>query len=123
METFDSKLGTNKGLERSRVWIEGKRVASAGFLAKETRYNMVWSGDDLNLIADDNGSRRVSGKGDHPIIDITGKQIAEFFGKRGTHVFVEYHDGLIVIRPGDFEPCVNHTDTGRGVCADCGIAL
>ena len=35
---FKTKLGKNKGVERSRIWIEGKRLTGAGFHAKATKY-------------------------------------------------------------------------------------
>tara|TARA_R100000808_G_scaffold24356_1_gene55938 strand:- start:16407 stop:16757 length:351 start_codon:yes stop_codon:yes gene_type:complete len=111
-----TKLGKNKGLERSRIWIEGKRLTEAGFhrgeyyiaefggfyaTPEEADYS---DGLVLSLIDDetviDFGAiqpRKVSGKGDHPIIDITGKTVKEFFDG-SEYVEVDYKKGVIVIR-------------------------
>jgi hypothetical protein len=35
---FISKLGKNKGLERSRIWIEGRRLTAHGWNAKQTYF-------------------------------------------------------------------------------------
>ena len=84
-ETMVSKLGTNKGVPRSRVWIEGKRLRAAGFHAKQTQYDKLFTHADVGnepaliLSAKPSGALRVSGKGDHPIVDITGKQVADHF--------------------------------------------
>ncbi|MAK37673.1 MAG: hypothetical protein CMC15_16055 [Flavobacteriaceae bacterium] len=100
-----TKLGKNKGLERSRIWIEGTRLTDAGFHRGEY-YLAEYEGDALilSLIDDetviDFGAiqpRKVSGKGDHPIIDITGKAVKEFFDG-SEYVEVDYEKGVIVIR-------------------------
>lgn len=86
IEELKTKLGTAKGAPRSRIWIEGKRLAAAGFTVG-TRYTVekiqhldtgapIWS-----LKPDPAGERKVSGKGDHPIIDITGVHVAAAFGQ------------------------------------------
>tara|TARA_A100001515_G_C4487117_1_gene182027 strand:+ start:69 stop:386 length:318 start_codon:yes stop_codon:yes gene_type:complete len=100
-----TKLGKNKGLERSRIWIEGKRLTDSGFHRGEY-YIAEYEGDTLilSLIDDDTvidfgaiQPRKVSGKGDHPIIDITGKAVKEFFDG-SEYVEVDYKKGVIVIR-------------------------
>jgi hypothetical protein len=97
---FKTKLGTNKGLPLSRVWIEGLRLDKAGF-HKGSRYCKFWEAGKLILRLDRNGPLKVSGKGEsHPIIDITGKAIAESFGTKGQYVNVAYDDaGYIVLSP------------------------
>ena len=72
-----TKLGKNKGLERSRIWIEGTRLTDAGFHRGE--YYLA------------------EYEGDHPIIDITGKTVKEFFDG-SEYVEVDYQKGVIVIR-------------------------
>ena len=115
---MQTKLGKNKGLERSRIWIEGKRLTDSGFhrgeyyiaeflLTKISEYRLKdYEGDALilSLIDDDTvidfgeiQPRKVSGKGDHPIIDITGKTVKEFFDG-SEYVEVDYKKGVIVIR-------------------------
>lgn len=64
------KVGTNRGAKR--VWLEGKILTQAGWTAKETRFDISQSDHGLTLTRNDSGARRVSGKGDKPIIDICG---------------------------------------------------
>jgi len=105
-----AKLGTAKGAERSRIWIEGKRLADAGFTAG--RYYLrtdlgnergpVWR---LELVGEEDVvtemPRTVSGRRDKPIIDITGRDVFEAFGRLGTHVDVWFYDGAIEIQPAE----------------------
>jgi hypothetical protein len=103
-EVFVTKLGTAKRIERSRIWIEGKRLVNAGFsvgqcYSLDTSNPKRWTltaviGASFNL--DDPSVRAVSGKGDKPIIDITGAHVRDAFGA-GTHVRVTYAPGLITI--------------------------
>lgn len=105
LEKMTSKLGTNKGLPRSRIWIEGKRLIRSGFIAKQTEYVALFDDQTKLLILTpaEQGTvypvrvRRVSGKGDKPIIDITGNQVVEFFNGF-TAVNVYYYETFIVIK-------------------------
>ena len=100
---LETKLGTARRVERSRIWIEGKRLTAAGFAVG--RYFIAeWEGkvltltllDEDTIIAD--APRKVSGKGDKPIIDITGAQVRETFGHR-SHVRASFGEGVIAITP------------------------
>ena len=102
--TFTSKLGTTKGAPRSRIWIEGDRLTAAGF-RPGTRYVAKWNHASLVLItgaaATDDSTleeRIVSGKGDKPIIDITGRRVYDHFGVAYSHVKVTYERNRITIR-------------------------
>lgn len=101
-ETFTSKLGKTRAGPRSRIWIEGKRVAAAGFTPM-MKYWAVWTPATLTLFTSPYNEhsyaeeRKVSGKGDKPIIDIVGVRVNDTFGA-GTHVRVSYGDGVITIR-------------------------
>lgn len=98
LETFRTVLGTNHKKPKSRIWIEGQRLKAAGFTVG-VRYHRVRehenSGGGLFLMLSENGKYVVSGKGDKPIIDITGSIVTELF--TGTHVNVEFKQGLIEI--------------------------
>lgn len=61
-------IGQNRG--KPRLWIEGKFLLEAGF-TPGLRYN--FSFDQFWL--DPKGTRKVSGKGDRPIIDISGAAV------------------------------------------------
>lgn len=102
-----SKLGTTRAGERTRVWIEGKRLAAVGF-TQGTLFRKVWADGELPLIAIDavaadkwprSERGTVSGKHGSPIIDVTGARVAATFS--GTHVVVTFRPGLIVILDGD----------------------
>jgi hypothetical protein len=109
MTTLTTKLGTAKGNPRSRIWIEGQRLIDAGFTAKDTHFIKQWIAASqkhdgalvLTKVQDDDVltdmPSKVSGKGDNPIIDITGKQVSSFFGEKYSHVLVRFADGVINI--------------------------
>jgi hypothetical protein len=75
-DTFLSKLSTARGAERSRVWLEGKRLSAHGF-DHGAAYTSRWHRGALLLElgattsdAWDNVARRVAGTPTRPIIDI-----------------------------------------------------
>lgn len=98
MTTLTTKLGTHKGLPLSRIWIEGKRLSAVGF-TRGTLFNKDFNylNGVLTLTVSEDGKAKVSGKGDHPLIDMTGKKVAAFF-VGNTTVDVEYTAGKIVIK-------------------------
>lgn len=111
---FRTKLGTAKKVERSRIWIEGKRLVDAGFtvgkyFAKECydESHGVERRLILVLLKDDDvlstAPCKVSGKGKKPIIDITGEFVRSTFGSQGVHVEATFSTGKIVIRPAEDE--------------------
>ena len=87
-ETMTTQFYTvraNKG--RARIWLEGKRLSSAGF-AVGSRFNIEVIEGALVLRLDASGSRKVSGKGERPIIDISGGSCDPFV--TGDAVQVDY---------------------------------
>jgi len=111
MDTLRSKLGTARKVERSRIWIEGRRLAEIGF-APGSRFDTTWdlATGTLYLTLASNGERKVSGKGDKPIIDITGEQVRNFFGLRFTHVDCNYESGEVTIKGATAVGQVSHVD-------------
>jgi hypothetical protein len=95
METFTSKIGAARQIPGSRVWIEGARLVRAGFVVG-ARYALSETDGVLVLTLTPEGKRRVSGKGDKPIIDITGDLIRRVFARRPS-VLVDYSVGTIRI--------------------------
>jgi len=97
-DTFVAKLGKTRAGDRTRVWLEGNRLADAGFKHGK-RYLKVWDEKSrtltLSLFAPGNDGAVVSGKPDRPVIDITGQRVAATF--RTTHVAVTYAKGTIKI--------------------------
>jgi hypothetical protein len=94
MTTFKTVLGTNKKVPKSRIWIEGKRLVDAGFTVG-ARYHRTCFENAIRLQLHPDGAYKVSGKGDKPIIDITGKVITDRF--TGETVTVKYEEGVITI--------------------------
>jgi len=92
--TFTSKIGAARQVPGSRVWIEGTRLVAAGFLVGQ-RYNLAEIDNQLILTLAADGGRKVSGKGEKPIIDITGDLIRRVFAGRVT-VNVEYTDRIVL---------------------------
>lgn len=106
-DTFTTKLGTTRAGERSRVWIEGKRLTAHGFTCGSL-FKRQWGEGQLVLSlvksftefdalpVSERGT--VSGKGEKPIIDITGVRVTETFSSKGqTHCAVSYRPGRITI--------------------------
>ena len=113
---FRTKLGTAKTVARSRIWIEGRRLVDAGFTVGRYYVRSWFAPEIVDTAVDDHTPTltlelvnpndvlstdpcKVSGKGDKPIIDITGEMVRRVFGSLGTHVEVTYRKGVIVIRP------------------------
>jgi hypothetical protein len=86
MKTQLTIIGTNHGKGTSRIWLEGKRLVEAGFEVG-TRYDRMsnqtsrhgWVFSSLSFGPTPNGKFKVSGKGDKPIIDISGGAVTETF--------------------------------------------
>lgn len=103
-DTFTTKLGkTSKAGERTRIWLEGKRLTAHGFNPGD-HFERLWGEGRLTLVhcteahfatlpRDRKGT--VSGKADKPIIDVVGARVAETF--KGAAVQVEYRKWRIVI--------------------------
>ena len=98
-----TKLGTTRAGERTRIWIEGARLTAHSFKVGG-KFQKVWADGKLTLTAVtekefeelEHGARgKISGKGEKPIIDITGAKVSETF--KGTHVAVAYREGRITI--------------------------
>jgi hypothetical protein len=106
-ETFETKLGkTSKAGERSRIWLEGKRLVAFGFTTgalfardwddkgKVLQLHLISEERFAELPRADKGT--VSGKGDKPIIDIVGTRVNAMFGRSET-VKVHFVHGVITI--------------------------
>ena len=91
---FTTKIGAARQVPGSRVWIEGTRLVAAGFTVG-LRYDLLELDGQLILTLAVDGQRKVSGKGDKPIIDLTGELIRRVFANRPT-VNVEYTDRIVI---------------------------
>jgi hypothetical protein len=88
----DYTVRANKG--KARIWIEGKRLVGAGF-TRGQRYNITRHKSGLKLVLADDGSRKVCGKGERPLIDISGSGCDPC--KTGDQVNIHYRVGIITI--------------------------
>ena len=82
----------NRG--RPRIWLEGKRLAAAVF-ERGVRFDLTlgtkrYGGLLLYLNEDGSGKRKVSGKGDRPIVDIVGAEIQRCGLQSGDDVVITY---------------------------------
>jgi hypothetical protein len=94
----------NRG--RPRIWLEGKRLSAAGF-ERGVRFNLVrlpLCEGGMALVQNEEGKRKVSGKGDRPIIDIVGAEIVNSKLRVGDEVVITYDcdvRGILIMRKGD----------------------
>lgn len=103
MKEFISKLGTSKGTKRARIWLQGKRLTDAGFKVGDV-ICATWNKASLTITpalkpskrGEHDDIRKVSGKGDMPIIDIVGQRVVETFGQND-HVKVMFSKDRITI--------------------------
>jgi len=88
------KIGQNK--QRPRLWLEGKILLAAGY-APGDHYDLEYNSNGFSLIPDRQGARKVSGKGEKPIVDILGGAIEKADFQHGDVVTVEVVRDLIVV--------------------------
>lgn len=96
---FTYKLGDHRRIPRSRVWLEGKRLAKHGFTAGR-KYKRTITDNTIVLTADDGGTLAVSGYDHRPIIDMSGEAIASAFSGHAK-VNATFADNVIVITGGE----------------------
>ena len=76
-QTVTRKIGLNKG--KRRIWLEGKVLTNAG-INHGQRFDTETNGDDnLLIIIDPAGDRKIAGKPDRPIIDMSAATITSAF--------------------------------------------
>jgi hypothetical protein len=88
----DYTVRANKG--KARIWIEGKRLVAAGFTRGQL-YNITRHHWGLELVLADDGSRKVCGKGERPLIDLSGSGCDPC--RTGDQVDIHYGVGIIAI--------------------------
>lgn len=88
------EVRANRG--KPRIWLEGKRLDHAGFTVG-ARYNLDVVGGLIRMRLAEDGARKVSGKGERPIVDLSGRSCEPY--TTGDPVLVEYHpSGLVLIK-------------------------
>ena len=87
-------IRANRG--RPRVRIEGKRLVLAGF-QRGCLFKDVVGDRGLTLTIAKDGSRKVSGKGERPLIDLVGALLTQANLKSGDHVIINYKANAISI--------------------------
>lgn len=94
-QNWQVTIGSNKG--KARLWIQGKRLAAAGFVAKETLYSVSIEPGRLVIAITREGDHRVSGKGEMPIIDLNTDDLL-WLGPIGTKLEIAAQRGKLVLR-------------------------
>ena len=72
MAQVTRKIGMNKG--KNRIWLEGKSLTAFG-IVHGMRFDVVNSPNSLMIMINPEGKRKVAGKPDRPIIDMTAATI------------------------------------------------
>lgn len=104
-DTLTTKLGTTRAGPRTRIWLQGSRLAEHGFPVG-SRFKKRWdiTAHKLVITPLDQGEYdytprdkrgTVSGSLERPVIDITGEIVASTF--EDDYVFVTFHKNRIVI--------------------------
>jgi len=97
VETQNYTVRQNRGA--ARVWLEGARLARAGFTPGVLFYIASSGPGHMFIEAHPEGPRKVSGKGHRPIIDLAGRSVMGEL-KTGDPVTVTYKPGRITIKRG-----------------------
>lgn len=100
LSKWEKKVGDHRYGPHSRIWIEGPRLTAAGF-TRGVEFTVKIANGAITLRAEKakvGGARVVSGKGDHPIIDLSGAWVSEALGG-APRMCCTFHAGRIVITP------------------------
>ena len=97
MSTLTRKIGLNKG--KRRIWLEGAVLTAAGF-KHGMRFNVVNKKNVLSIYADLHGTRKIAGKPDRPIIDMSAGTITASFDDSVKVVSVSQGKGVCLILKG-----------------------
>ena len=90
---FEYKLGNHKG--NKRLWLEGKRLLEHNFI-KDKRYNIAYDNNYVMIEFKEDGTHKINGTIDRPIIDICNRKLAYSF-PNCERVEVEFDiDNLII---------------------------
>ena len=84
------KIGMNKN--KKRIWIEGKNLSQFGIKPSD-RFDRVSNTNSIQIIFNSLGRSKVSGKGDKPIIDLSGNFISEIFPNKSHYHFNYFKSG------------------------------
>lgn len=102
-DSIETKLGTTRAGERTRIWLQGQRLPEHGF-PMGAKFSKTWSRNKLvierilNAEFEDltRASRgTVSGDIARPVIDITGALVSQTF--KSDTVIATFSKGRIVI--------------------------
>ena len=99
METITRKIGQNRG--KPRLWLEGKCLTLAGF-ANGERWNLIprtlSNSGGFDIVKHPAGGRKIAGKPERPIIDITGAALASVETCKTVSISFEPGAGLMSVR-------------------------
>lgn len=93
MSTYTRKIGQNRG--KPRLWLEGAILSENGFMYRDhhgyrVRWSITRSPPFLILAVDPEGTRRVAGDNERPIIDINSGALLAGLGPEVTITVVGF---------------------------------
>ncbi len=83
---------------KPRCYMQGRWLAALG-LTPGARVRVSYQDGLVVVLLDDEGSRKVSGKGPVPVIDLQGEDLGRALGQDGAALEIRAASGRIVIRP------------------------
>ena len=86
MQKQTRKIGLNRG--KRRIWLEGAILTDNG-INHGQRFNVINSPNSLVIVIDPAGKRKIAGKANRPIIDMSGATITDSFSDVTQVVTVE----------------------------------
>ena len=90
----ERKIGQNRGT--SRLWLEGKSLLANGWNNGD-RFNAIFTPFGVVYQKDEEGSRKVAGTPDRPIIDTNTNKLLEF-ADIGDKVEIVFEPNTITVR-------------------------
>jgi DNA (cytosine-5)-methyltransferase 1 len=88
------KIGLNRG--KRRIWLEGVILSSNGFNQGD-RFDVIHEDNVLTIIKDTNGKRKVAGKPNRPIIDMSASTVTDSFEESVLAVDITLLDNDLVL--------------------------
>jgi site-specific DNA-cytosine methylase len=87
---------------KPRCYMQGRWLSRFGLLPG-SKVRVSYQDGLVVVLLDDEGPRKVSGKGEVPVIDLTGEELGRALGQDGAALEIRAQSGRIVIRPSRVE--------------------
>jgi len=94
MKQVTRKIGLNKG--KRRIWLEGAVLTDNG-INHGMRFNVVNQDNALVISIDPDGKRKIAGRVDRPVIDMSAATITDSFADDIKTVTVNPHHNQLAL--------------------------